>query len=189
MQKTHTLLITGAASGIGAGIASQLAEAGRHVIVSDLDLEAAEMVERAHRRERPDVGLQPGDLVALVVLEHVVGKLALGAEALVGYLDQAGQAEEQGIASPQEELEAWLAAQDWAPADDGAALTAPLQGLDLRPETGSRKVRVVRAWAPGGAVRMGEAMAERARCLGGELKIISHPGAGWALALNIALEA
>jgi Signal transduction histidine kinase len=32
-------------------------------------------------------------------------------------------------------------------------------------------------------------MAERARCLGGELKIISHPGAGWALALNMPLEA
>lgn len=44
MQPTHTLLITGAASGIGAGIAAQLAEAGRHVIVSDLNLEAAEAV-------------------------------------------------------------------------------------------------------------------------------------------------
>ncbi|MCJ8203715.1 sensor histidine kinase [Pseudomonas sp. RGM2987] len=32
-------------------------------------------------------------------------------------------------------------------------------------------------------------MAERARSLGGELRIISQPGAGWALALNIALEA
>ncbi|MBC3364255.1 histidine kinase [Pseudomonas sp. SWRI154] len=31
-------------------------------------------------------------------------------------------------------------------------------------------------------------MAERARSLGGELRIISRPGAGWALALNIALE-
>ena len=44
MQQTHTLLITGAASGIGAGIAAQLAEAGRHVIVSDLNLDAAETV-------------------------------------------------------------------------------------------------------------------------------------------------
>lgn len=51
-------------------------------------------------------------------------RLALGAEALVGYLDQAGQAEEQGIASPQEEVEAWLAAHDWAPLDDGAALAS-----------------------------------------------------------------
>lgn len=32
-------------------------------------------------------------------------------------------------------------------------------------------------------------MFERARCLGGELKIISQPGAGWALALNMPLEA
>lgn len=31
-------------------------------------------------------------------------------------------------------------------------------------------------------------MFERARCLGGELKIISHPGAGWALALSMPLE-
>ena len=51
MQKTHTLLITGAASGIGAGIASQLAEAGRHVIVSDLNLEAAEAVAAQIRAE------------------------------------------------------------------------------------------------------------------------------------------
>lgn len=32
-------------------------------------------------------------------------------------------------------------------------------------------------------------MAERARSLGGELRVISQPGAGWALALNIAWEA
>lgn len=32
-------------------------------------------------------------------------------------------------------------------------------------------------------------MFERARSLGGELRIISHPGAGWALALNMPLEA
>lgn len=44
MQQTHAFLITGAASGIGAGIARQLAEAGRHIIVSDLNLDAAEAV-------------------------------------------------------------------------------------------------------------------------------------------------
>lgn len=32
-------------------------------------------------------------------------------------------------------------------------------------------------------------MLERARCLGGELRIISQPGAGWALALSMPLEA
>lgn len=51
MQPTHTLLITGAASGIGAGIAAQLAEAGRHVIVSDLNLDAAEAVATQIRSE------------------------------------------------------------------------------------------------------------------------------------------
>jgi 3-hydroxybutyrate dehydrogenase len=36
----HSVLITGAASGIGAGLAAELARAGDHVIVSDLDLDA-----------------------------------------------------------------------------------------------------------------------------------------------------
>ena len=49
-------------------------------------------------------------------------RLALGAEALVAYLDASGQAEEQGIASPQEELEAWLAAQDWRPGEGKGAV-------------------------------------------------------------------
>ncbi|MBN6151560.1 3-hydroxybutyrate dehydrogenase [Xanthomonas sp. AmX2] len=40
----HTVLVTGAASGIGAGIAAELTAAGRHLIVSDLDLDAAEAV-------------------------------------------------------------------------------------------------------------------------------------------------
>jgi len=43
-MQTHTFLITGAASGIGAGIATQLAEAGHHIIVSDLNGGAAETV-------------------------------------------------------------------------------------------------------------------------------------------------
>ncbi len=33
----HTVLVTGAASGIGAGLAAELAQAGHHVIVSDLE--------------------------------------------------------------------------------------------------------------------------------------------------------
>ncbi len=40
-------------------------------------------------------------------------RLAIGAEALVAYLDGSGQAEETGIAAPQEELEAWLARRGW----------------------------------------------------------------------------
>lgn len=40
----HNILITGAASGIGAGMAAELARAGHHVIVSDLKQEEAQRV-------------------------------------------------------------------------------------------------------------------------------------------------
>jgi predicted transcriptional regulator len=39
--------------------------------------------------------------------------MAAGAEALVAYFDAGMGGEEQGIASPQEEVEGWLAARDW----------------------------------------------------------------------------
>jgi len=45
----RSILITGAASGIGAGIATTLAQAGHHIIVSDLDRAAAEGVAQAIR--------------------------------------------------------------------------------------------------------------------------------------------
>jgi 3-hydroxybutyrate dehydrogenase len=40
----HSVLITGAASGIGAGIAAELARSGSHLIVTDLDLAAVRPV-------------------------------------------------------------------------------------------------------------------------------------------------
>lgn len=40
-------------------------------------------------------------------------RLAAGAEALVAYLDQSGEAAEAGLVSPPEEVEAWLAARGW----------------------------------------------------------------------------
>ena len=48
-MKTHTILITGAGSGIGAGIAGQLARDGHHVVVTDLSAQAAESVARTIR--------------------------------------------------------------------------------------------------------------------------------------------
>ena len=40
-------------------------------------------------------------------------RLALGAEALVAYLDAAGQGQDQAMATPQEEVEAWAEAAHW----------------------------------------------------------------------------
>jgi 3-hydroxybutyrate dehydrogenase len=40
----HSVFITGAASGIGAGIAAELARSGHHLVVSDLDLAAVRAV-------------------------------------------------------------------------------------------------------------------------------------------------
>ncbi|MGO4907199.1 short-chain fatty acyl-CoA regulator family protein [Pseudorhodobacter sp. W20_MBD10_FR17] len=40
-------------------------------------------------------------------------RLAVGSEALVAYLDGSEQEADTGLAAPQEELEAWLAAHDW----------------------------------------------------------------------------
>ena len=46
---TRTILVTGAGSGIGAGIAAELAAAGHHLVVTDIALEPAEAVARGIR--------------------------------------------------------------------------------------------------------------------------------------------
>jgi len=58
-------------------------------------------------------------------------RLAAGAEALVAYLDGSDQAAEAGIASPQEEFDAWLAARGWhlAELETGADMAGALAEL------------------------------------------------------------
>ena len=45
----HSVLVTGSASGIGAGLVSEFARAGNHVVVSDLRLEQAQAVAEGIR--------------------------------------------------------------------------------------------------------------------------------------------
>src|SRR4051812_26689159 len=51
-MSTRCILITGAGSGIGAGIAVELARAGHHLVITDVDRAAAEAVAAAIRNER-----------------------------------------------------------------------------------------------------------------------------------------
>ena len=63
-------------------------------------------------------------------------RLAVGAEALVSYLDSTGQEVELGIASPQEEVEAWAAARNWDLI--AAPDTSPPRCWCRRPRIGGR---------------------------------------------------
>jgi NAD(P)-dependent dehydrogenase (short-subunit alcohol dehydrogenase family) len=77
-----TAIITGAASGIGLGIATALAEAGANVVMADIQKNAVE--EAAHglsgtnKRGMPvqiDVTLEQSVIDALADSEHAFGKL------------------------------------------------------------------------------------------------------------------
>ena len=93
---TRCILITGAGSGIGAGIAAELATAGHHLVVTDLDLAAASAVVAITdrlRARRPGLRIvlvtaRPDELTALLAQETgrvapiVLSKPAGGADVL-----------------------------------------------------------------------------------------------------------
>ncbi len=54
MANAHSILITGAGSGIGAGIAEQLATAGHRILISDLQADAAQAVAQKIRAAAGD---------------------------------------------------------------------------------------------------------------------------------------
>lgn len=87
-------------------------------------------------------------------LEADSERLARGAEALVAYLDDAGGPQDQGVAAPQEELEAWIAEQGWV-----------LPGLEAEadPEAQARIEAGAGRLASGAARVLARAWLDRAR--------------------------
>ncbi len=71
-------------------------------------------------------------------------RLAVGAETLVAYLDGSDQPQD-GIAAPQEELEAWLAVWGWHLGEIGAGDAAALEGGILGLPSAAARV-LARAW-------------------------------------------
>jgi hypothetical protein len=81
-------------------------------------------------------------------------RLAQGAEALVAYLDGSEAARDEAAASPQEEVEAWLAGRGWALAPD-PALAAEIEALAA---SGARALaRAIAAQAAADAALLPEA--------------------------------
>lgn len=79
----HHVLITGAGSGIGAGIAAELAGTGRHIIASDLDLAAAEAVAAKIRAEGGSAQALALDVTSEASVAEALGQLARGPDVLV----------------------------------------------------------------------------------------------------------
>lgn len=78
----YSILVTGAASGIGEGIARELADAGHHLIVSDVNLDATrevarQIVERGNSSEAVALDVTSDDSVhaAIASLSHPVDVL------------------------------------------------------------------------------------------------------------------
>lgn len=80
---THTILVTGAGSGIGAGIAEQLAHAGHHLIVTDLNADAAERVAQGIRSAGGSAEAHPLDVTSDASIAALTGALSKPVDVLV----------------------------------------------------------------------------------------------------------
>jgi 3-hydroxybutyrate dehydrogenase len=79
----HSILITGAASGIGAGIALELARSGHHIIVSDLDGDAAERVAQSIRDSDGSAEAIALDVSSDDSVAHAVASISRPVDVLV----------------------------------------------------------------------------------------------------------
>lgn len=80
---THTILVTGAGSGIGAGIAEQLAHAGHHLIVTDLNADVAERVAQGIRSAGGSAEAHPLDVTSDASIAALTGALSKPVDVLV----------------------------------------------------------------------------------------------------------
>ncbi len=79
----HSVLITGAASGIGAGLATELARAGHHVMVSDVNREGGEGVASRIRSAGGSAELVPLDVTSERSVTDAVASLSRPVDVLI----------------------------------------------------------------------------------------------------------
>ena len=79
----HSILITGAASGIGAGVAAELAQSGHHVIVSDLKLGEVQGVVEQIRSGGGSAEAVEIDVSSDLSVREAIGRLSRPADILV----------------------------------------------------------------------------------------------------------
>lgn len=79
----HTILITGAGSGIGAGIAASMAGEGRHVLVTDLDHAAAARTAGQLRQQGAHCDAYAVDVTCEESVETLLGHLPGPVDVLV----------------------------------------------------------------------------------------------------------
>jgi 3-hydroxybutyrate dehydrogenase len=79
----HSILITGAASGIGAGVAAELAQSGHHIIVSDLKLAEAQGVAEQIRSSGGSAEAVETDVSSEQSVREAIGRLSRPADILV----------------------------------------------------------------------------------------------------------
>ena len=79
----RTILVTGAGSGIGAGIAGELAAAGHHLVVTDLDAAAAKRVAAALRDAGHSAEAHALDVTSDASVEAMLAALSRPVDVLV----------------------------------------------------------------------------------------------------------